>query len=171
MLWKRMLLICSTLLLIGHALGTVLAASKTSLEVSAADTPRLKTILEGKKVSAMFSDGTWLTGRVREVRSDSLLMLVQSSEDASALSNGEQSIPIKRFSALQITQYRGKMRAILTSSLLAGGFAAGFFAGLESDFETTQGKAAAVLLPTAGGLGGYFLGKSLDKQELTILIK
>jgi len=171
MLGKRMLLICSTLLLIGHALGTVLAASKNSLEVSAADTPRLKTLLEGQKVSAMFSDGTQLKGRVREVRSDSLLMLVQSSEGASALSKGEQTIPIKRFSALQLTQYQGKKRAILASTLLAGGFAAGFFAGLESDFETTQGKAAVVLLPAAGGVGGYFLGKSLDKHELTILIK
>jgi hypothetical protein len=171
MLGKRMLLICSTLLWIGHTVGTVIAASKNSLEVSAADTPRLKALLEGKKISAMFSDGTLVKGRIREVRSDSLLILVQSSEGASALSKGDQSIPIRRFPAIQLTQCQGNKRAILTSALSAGGFVAGFFAGLESDFETTQGKAAVVLLPAAGGVGGYFLGKSLDTREITILIK
>ncbi len=43
--------------------------------------------------------------------------------------------------------------------------------GLESGFETNQGKAAPVLLPAAGGIGGYFLGMSLGRKELTIFIK
>jgi hypothetical protein len=157
-------------------LGAFLIREASSLgsdkiEILASDTVQLKQLLEHQSVSAMFPVGSYLKGRIREVRTGSILIEVQKSEGTSALSRGDHLIPTSRFSTFQITRYHGNKRLILSSSLIGAGFVAGFLAGLESDFETNKGKAALVLLPAAGGIGGYFFGKSLDRKELTILIK
>ncbi len=165
-----------TLLTFVTVLGASLILEASSLEtekveILASDTVQLKQLLEHQSVSAMFPDGTYLKGKIKEVRTGSILMKVQKSEGTSTLSRGDHLILTSRFSTFQITRYHGNKRLILTSSLSGAGFVAGFFTGLESDFETNKGKAALVLLPAAGGIGGYFLGKILDRKELTIFIK
>ena len=62
-----------------------------------------------------------------------------------------------------------KYRTILTPAVAAGGFAAGLFIGLSKfdDAVNSERKVTTTALigAAAGGVGGYFLGRALDKHR------
>ncbi len=146
-------------------------ASSETVEVMASDTNQLRALLENQNVEAMLTDSTYLRGRVRDVRQSSIVLQVRGSRGPGQPGKGRSEVATDRFSTFQITRVKGSKRFSLLAAFAGAGFVAGFFGGLESDFETATGKTAVIALPIAGGVGGYLLGRKLDRQPLTVVIK
>lgn len=147
------------------------------LRVPASETEQLRVLLANQKVEAVLTDGTRVKGRVREVRGGSILINVDSSEGASALPRGEQTVATERFNTLEMRSYKGKKKGIFA----AIGGAVGLLLGaavLASEIDSLGGEgsingagAAVWVATTAGGTAaGYALGRQLDKKRVTIVI-
>lgn len=174
MLEKKLTSAGLAILLCFVALNYARAAGSERTEVKASDTARSKELLENQKIEAMLADGTYLRGKVKEVKEDAMIVQVKNYEGPSALTKGEHRMPVSKFSTIKLTQYKGKKRALLGMGLGFGGLGLGIliaateFAG-ESWNETYSGITTAT---TIGGIaGGYLLGRHLDRKEATIVIK
>ena len=164
------------LLLLHAATGTADArsADTETIEVQASDTAQLQRLLEDRKVNVVLTDATRLKGKVQEVRSAEIVMDVERAEGAGALTKGTHTIPIAKVSTVKVISHKGKAKAVVP--LITGGV--GGLMGLGVLFgaayePSEQFPAYAVLaaaIPIGSIAGGYFLGKNLDKRELTVVI-
>ncbi len=147
------------------------------LEVRASETEQLRVLLANQKVNALLTDRTRVIGRVKEVRSGTIVINVGSSEGVSALPRGDQSVATDRFNTLEIGSYKGNKRGILAVALGAAGLALGVLIGA-AEIDSLGGEGsingagvAVIVAATAGGAAaGYALGRNLDKKRLTIVI-
>jgi hypothetical protein len=131
-----------------------------AVEVNAADTAKLKELLENQKVDASFVDGTSLKGKVKEVRDGVIAMKVERSEGPNALTKGEHSIPTDKLALIRIAKYKGiGLGYLIVATEFAG----------ESLNATYGGVFAATII--GGAVAGYAWGRAKDKKEITILIK
>lgn len=151
-------------------------ADNETVEVQASDTAQLQRLLEDQKATVVLTDATRLKGKVQEVRAGEIVMEVERSEGAGALTKGTHTIPTAKVSTVKVTSYKGKAKVVVP--VITGGvgglfglgflFAAGFS---QRDSNAVYGySAAAVLVPIGSVVGGYYLGKNLDKRELTVVI-
>lgn len=144
------------------------------VEVKASDTAQLKTLLEKQQVDISFTDGTLLRGQVRGVENGLVLVKVDRSAGPSTLTKGDHSIPLGGLATIKITRYRGKRRAALATILGIAGLGLGLlitsteFAG--ESFNSTYGGITAAAT-VAGAAAGYAWGRSLDKKEVTVVLR
>jgi hypothetical protein len=154
---------------------TTVAANQTQVvEVKASDTAELNALLEKQRVDIRFNDGTSLSGQVRTVENAMMLMKVERSAGPSALTKGDHSIALSGLATIKITKYRGARRVVLATALGFAGLGLGLlitsseFAG--ESFNSTYGGITAATT-VAGVAAGYAWGRSLDKQEVTVIIR
>jgi hypothetical protein len=128
--------------------------------------------IANKKVALVLPDGTHVEGKVIRVEPDGLRMDVRKSSDRNAQPKGSHLIPRRAVSFLRVTDYRKLGRLLGTTGAIA--LAAGIVAAQEIDLY--EGP-LVVIVPavaaagTAGaGVGGYYLGKSLDKRVTEIRV-
>lgn len=144
------------------------------IEVRATDTLQLKTLLEGQKVEALLTDGTALKGKVKSVIDLEIRLEVKSSNGPTALSRGENSLPTSRFATFTITKFKGKKRGILAATLGFAGLGVGILViASEVTGESWNGTDAAILTAAVatGAIGGYSLGRHLDRKRVTVVIR
>ncbi|MEQ1606538.1 MAG: hypothetical protein ABL999_16885 [Pyrinomonadaceae bacterium] len=147
------------------------------LEVKASETEQLRVLLANQKVNAALTDGTRVTGKVKEVRSGTIVIDVTASSGASALTRGSHDLATERFSTFEMTSYKGKKRGIFTAALGAAGLVLGLAIGsaeidsLGGEGSINSAGAAVIAATTAGGAAaGYVIGRNLDKKRLIIAI-
>jgi hypothetical protein len=144
------------------------------VELQAGDTAQLKKLIEGKRIEAIFTNGSRARGRVKQVSDGSVTLDVERSEGQPALAKGQHTLQTTNFSTITITKRKGKMRAILGTAL---GFAGLGFAALvvatEFEGESWNETYAAITVASIalGAVAGYFWGRSKDKKQITIVIK
>ena len=143
------------------ASGSVEAQDRV-LSVEATETERLRNLLSGQRIDASLADGTYLKGRVQEVRQGLLRLDIQKST-ASAIPRGIQGIPIDRISTVQFTRYESNRNRVRYASILALG---GIFLAAAVDAGGSTVASSGIL----AGMGtlGYLWGRTKDKQNFTV---
>jgi hypothetical protein len=125
----------------------------------------------------MFRDGTYVKGQVRQVEDGQIIINVKESEGISALPKGEQTVATESISTVQMTKRKGSFRGILTGAGIGGGALLGIGIGLhygdKYGTDSPEGRAAgtaAIILPIAAGVGGYFAGRAIDDEVKTTIV-
>ncbi len=125
-----------------------------------------------KKVAFVLPDGTQVKGKVIAVEPDGLRMKVTDSSNRQSQPKGNQLIPRRVVSVLQVTDYRKLGRLLGTAGAVAT--AAAIVAA--QDIDIYEGPALIIVPAVAAGgtvgagIGGYYLGKALDKRVTEIHI-
>jgi hypothetical protein len=128
--------------------------------------------VEGRHVALVLPGGTAIEGKARGADAAGLHLRVTKTSDRKVLRKGEQAIPPESISVLQVTQYRKLGRILCT----VGGIAAVGAAMAAQNIDTSEG-AAVILVPAVtaagmagAGVGGYYIGKRIDRQVTEIRI-
>lgn len=127
----------------------------------------------GHKVALVLPNGTHIEGKVRSVEPDALRLKVSKTSDREFLPKGERLIPRQSVSLMRVTEYRKLGRLLVTSGALA--VAAGIVATNYPDLYEGAAVAVVPAVTAAGlagvGLGGYYVGKRVDKivTEIQVL--
>ena len=158
---------CVCLLMAGSALG----AETQVLSVSPSETKQLRKLLKGKRIDAIFADGTNLVGRVKKVRDGLILVEIQSSAGPNDATPDLREIPPDRIATVHFTRHKGKWRAFLTTLFSVGGLFLG--AGIIGDCEGCEDGEPLALAVIWGGMTvlGYLLGMKKDKKAVTLMIE
>jgi hypothetical protein len=122
-----------------------------------------------RKIATVLRGGTAIEGKVLGVESDALRLRVTWTTDSKVVRKGETSIPRSSVSVIRMGRYSKHWRLILTPGFpaaLIGGMAVGV-----SMHHYAPGPQQIIPIGigvTLGGtLAGYYVGKRLDRRELT----
>lgn len=141
------------------------------IELKASNTGQLQELLVKRSVDLMFRDGTYVRGRIKAVSEQAMLIDVKSSEGRGALSDGEQRVEIAQVSTIQITLHKGFYRALLAAGFGAGSTLPIAVAADKGTIEVDTMVKLMVPIVPAALLGGYYLGRQLDRTTVTIMIQ
>ena len=150
------------------------AQKRKVVEVKASEVDRLEGLLRKGTIKGRLKDGTVLTGKVRDLRDEWLVLNMRKTVPPGVFPRGEQSLLIRDFSRIQVTRYEGNARIKASTILGAVGLGLGLlvsateFAG--ESFNKTYGS-MMFGFTAAGAVGGYFLGRELDKKSTLIKLK
>jgi len=125
----------------------------------------------GQKFNLVMKTGHSASGKVLSAGETVLALKVKKSQDRTVLATGPQTLPYSRIASISVVIRKGNKRTklplILCSTLGTLAFVA---AGATEELKSTYLPRAAVF--TAGlGIGSYYLGKRLDQQIVTYVIK
>lgn len=126
----------------------------------------------GQKVAFVLPDGTHVEGRVITVEADGLRMKVAKSSNQKTQPKGKQLVARQGLTMLQVTEYRNLGRWLGTLGAL--GLASGIVAAQQIDLY--EGPMVVVVPVVIGvgvagaGVGGYYVGKRIDKRVTQIVI-
>ena len=144
-------------------IGPGLLPAKEALPVRWSDLSRLVT---NRRAALVLPIGAEIEGRVLRVEPDGLRIRVSRTSDRRVVPKGVQLIPRQSISVIRITQYRIAGRLLCTAGALA--LASSIVA--TRDIDLYEGP-AVVLIPAmaaagavGAGVGGYFIGKRIDKK-------
>ena len=171
-LWK--LLICLVLSFFLQGPDSVRAQKRKVVEVKASEVDRLEGLLRKGTIEGHLKDGTVLRGKVRDLRDEWLVLNLRTTVPPDIFPRGEQSLLIRDFSRIQVTRYEGNARIKASTILGAVGLGLGLlvsateFAG--ESFNKTYGS-MMFGFTAAGVVGGYFLGRNLDKKSTLVKLK
>ena len=162
-LWRQVVVLplCVCLMATGHAQGS----ENQVLSIGASETERLRDLLSGKQINALFADGSCLEGRVKAIQDGLLTVDIKKSTGPNPVPRGLQDISMDRISSVQFTRYQGKER-----TRRAAWFALGAIPlAAVLDIGDSTGASAGLLI----GMGalGYLWGKKKDKQNVTLMIQ
>jgi hypothetical protein len=129
--------------------------------------------IAGRKVALVLPGGTHIEGKVLRAEPEGLRLKIAKTSNRKAQPKGERLIPRQSVSVLRYTEYRGIGRLIGTLALPAA-VAAGILAG---GAGVCYEGPCVILFPAlaiggAGGsaIGGYYIGKRVDKRVTEIRI-
>lgn len=121
---------------------------------------RIPEVLAGKEAVVHLHDGTKIQGTWISVTSDAFTFLIERTSAKDKHPKGQETIPR---SAVRIIEYRSKRIRGRVIGILAGFYSiAGIGAAATGSGEALQGGWGIAAI--AGAAGGYFIGKSVDKQ-------
>jgi hypothetical protein len=116
--------------------------------------------------------GAEIEGKARAADARGLHLRVTKTSDRKVLRKGEQVIPRESVSVLRVTRH-GKLGRILCT---AGGLAAAGLVAAAWNGDVSEGP-GVIVVPTVSaagvigaGVGGYFIGKRIDRQVTEIRI-
>jgi hypothetical protein len=132
--------------------------------------------LVGKHVSIALYDGGAVSGTVREVQADALLIQVSRSTNPVAYPKGPMRVPRTKLHVLDLHEKGFKYRAIGTAlgfvAGAAGGLGVAFKAqgGLFGNEHQTAAPAGMVAVMAGVTAAGYAVGNAADRRTTTIQI-
>ena len=149
--------------------GLLLADGPRQTQMKWNEIPPLVT---GKKVALVLPAGTEIQGKVLSVEPEGLRMKISKTSNRHDMAKGERLVPRQSVSVLRMTHYGKWGRIIGTTAPIA----AALIAVSAQDISVYEGPLvvavpAAIAAGTAGAsVGGYFIGKRIDRRETYIRI-
>ena len=131
--------------------------------------------LVGKQVSIPLYDGGAVTGKVREVQADALLIQVSKSTNPEVYPKGPMRVPRAKLHVLDLHGKGLKYRVIGTALGFAAGAAGGACVAIGAQggpFGDEGGAAGAGMIGVMAGVtvAGYAVGNAADRRTTTIQI-
>lgn len=159
-----MLLVVILFLVAGQSAG--LAGERKRLRLPWSE---LGPVIADKKVALIVPGGTAIEGKALSVEPGALRLHVTKTSDSKAVRKGETSIPRSSVSAIRIARYSRHWRLLLTPGLPAAML--GAMAAAASRVGPTPDPAKIVPIglgvAVAATVTGYYVGKLVDRRELT----
>ncbi len=127
-------------------------------------------IVAGHNIEAMLVDGAQVRGEAVAVREDALVMDIRKVSRTGAYQPGSGAIPRTAISLIKLERSRGGWgRTMGTIVGVLSGVVLGGWAAAHCD---TAGKGIPTFLAISSGmsLGGYYLGRGLDKRTTLIRV-
>jgi hypothetical protein len=132
--------------------------------------------LVGKNVSIALYDGGAVSGKVREVRADALLIDVSRSTSSAAYPRGPMRVPREKLHVLDLHGKGHKFRVLGTALGFAAGAAGGVAlairvqGGLFDNQHPAAAGAGMVGVMAGASAAGYAMGNAADRRTTTIRI-
>ena len=160
-----------------RAIGLVLLLCACHVLVLAESRPlelkwgELSPIIGGQRVQLVLPEGTAIKGEAIAVREEALVMDVKGTSNAKAYPKGSATIPRGSVTLIQVERRRGSWGRKLGTvvGVLSGVVLGGYVAAVTAD-SAGAGIATFLGIASAGTVGGYYVGKRLDKQVTLIKI-
>ena len=159
---------CVAVCVVFCLVGTMAQAESKPLELRWNE---LAPLISGHVVNLTLSAGGSVRGEVAAVRDDSLVIDVRNSSDSKAYPKGSGSVPRSSITLIKAERTHGSWgRSIGTTLGVLTGLGVGGQVAVNS--ADSAGAGIAIFLVVAGAIsvGGYFLGRSLDRKVTTIRI-
>lgn len=131
----------------------------------------LRPILEGQRFQLVLPDGTAIKGEAVTVREDALVVDVMGTSNAKAFAKGSASIPRSSVTLIQVERRRGSWGRNLGTvvGVLSGVVLGGYVAAVATD-SAGAGIPTFLGIAAAGTVGGYYIGKSIDKKVTLVKV-
>ena len=144
------------------------------VEAVVSEADKLKALLEKGTIEGHLKDGTVLSGEVKDLRDEWLVLNLRRTVPPNTFPKGEHFLPIRDFSRIQVTRYVGDARVKVPLILGAVGLGLGLLASATEfageSFNATYG--AMIFSFTAAGVGGgYLVGRELDRKSTLVKLK
>jgi len=118
----------------------------------------LAPLIQGRRVELTLGDGAKLRGEAVVVREDSIVM-------------ANASIPRESVSLIKVDKSRGSWgRKLGTVIGVVSGIVAGAYVSAVSTDSAATGIPIFLGVSSAGTLGGYFVGRGIDKRSILIKV-
>ena len=146
--------------------GTCFAAGKESKELAWAE---LAPAIAGKKIQLILPGGVAIQGNVLGVEPEALRLDVTKTSEKKAIRKGENSIPRPAVSTICISRHTKRWRLLLTPGLPGALVLAMTVALTHQRYVPDPRKVAPIgmAVTASSTVAGYYVGKHLDRQELT----
>jgi hypothetical protein len=124
------------------------------------------------KVSMALPGGVYIEGKVVEVEPNGLRLKVSKTSDRAVQPKGEHLIPRQSVSVLHITEYRklGRLLGTLGAAAAVAGVAAATYPDLYEGPAVIAVPSAVAAGTIGAAVGGYYIGKKIDRREVEIRI-
>jgi hypothetical protein len=134
-------------------------------QVRSVETPELSSLLPlDTQVEATLHDGKTWAGRVIKTSPDSLALAIERPA-------GEKSIAYADIGSITIRRWRGNKRTWLPLTLCGTVGALSFVAAGATEERKGTHLPLAAGVTVALGIGGYYAGRALDREEITYAVK
>ena len=131
----------------------------------------LSPIIVGQRVHLVLPEGTAIKGEAITVREDALVVDVKGTSDAKVYPKGSATIPRALVTLLRLERRRGSWGRRLGTvvGVLSGIVLGGYVAAVTAD-SAGAGLATFLGIASAGTVGGYYVGRQLDRRVTLIKI-
>jgi hypothetical protein len=131
----------------------------------------LSPIIGGQQVQLVLPEGTAIKGEAIAVREEALVMDVKRTSNAKAYPKGSATIPRASVTLIQVEKRRGSWgKKIGTVVGVLSGVMLGSYVVVRSNSAGVGGFAAFLGIASVGTVGGYYVGKELDRRVILIKI-
>ena len=131
----------------------------------------LSQIIEGYQVQLVLPDGVAIKGEAATVRADTLIINIKRTTNGNAHPKGRSSIPRASVTLIEVERREGRRGRNLGATVgVIAGVALGAYAAAGSTDSGGNAVVAFAAIGSAGALGGYFLGRTLDTRKTSIKI-
>ena len=131
----------------------------------------LSPMIRGQQVQLVLPEGTAIQGEAMAVREEEFVMDVRSTSNAKAYPKGSATIPRASITLIQVERRRGSWGRKLGTVV---GVLSGVMLGSYVMVKTTHSDGPAIAtflgIASAGTVGGYYVGKELDRRVTQIKI-
>ena len=125
----------------------------------------------GQTFSLVMKTGHSGSGKVLSAGKTVLALKVKKSQDRTVLATGPQTLPYSRIASISVVIRKGNKRTMLPLILCSTLGTVAFVAALSTEElkSTYVPRAAGFMAGLA--IGGYYVGKTIDQQIVTYVIK
>ena len=128
-------------------------------------------MIKGQQVQLVLPEGTAIQGEAIAVREEALVMDVKSTSSAKAYPKGSATIPRASITLIQVERRRGSWgRKLGTVVGVLSGVMVGSYVTVKTAHSDGPAIATFLGIASAGTVGGYYVGKELDRQVTLIKI-
>ena len=131
----------------------------------------LSPLILGHTVTLVLPGGAAISGQTVAVRDDVLVLDVRRTSDSRVQPKGSATIPRSSVTTIQMQETRGVGGRVLGTIV---GVLVGMVAGGEivahSNMSEGPGVSTFTAVGVSGAVGGYYLGKSVDRHTTTIRV-
>lgn len=131
----------------------------------------LSPLILGQTVTLVLPGGTAISGQTVAVRDDVLVLDVRRTSDSKVQPKGPASIPRASVTTLQKSETKavgGRVLGVVVGVLV--GMVAGGEIVAHGDMREGPGVTTFTAVAVSGAVGGYYLGKSVDRRSTTIRV-
>ena len=125
----------------------------------------------GQTFSLVMKTGHSASGKVLSAGETVLALKVKKSQDRTVLATGPQALPYSRIASISVVIRRGNKRTILPLILCSTLGTVAFVAALATEELKSKYVPRAAGFMAGLAIGGYYVGKTIDQQIVTYVIK